>query len=117
MDNEYLNGYARYIGPVGTAIYVALCRHAHLKDQVCYPSQCGISQELGISTRTVIRYIKKFEKYNLVKVERYKDPKSKKQMTNVYILLDKSIWKRPGDTKSRGVSDKNSKKPGDTESQ
>ena len=38
IDNEYLNGFAKHFGAIGTAIYVSLCRHAD-GEQKCYPSQ------------------------------------------------------------------------------
>src|SRR3990167_2481464 len=102
MDNEYLNGYARYYGAIGTAIYVSLCRHAHIKDQVAFPSQALMAAELGNSERTIIRYLKKFETYGLISVEKNKNPVTKQFASNVYMLLDKSNWKKPYDTQSYG---------------
>ena len=66
MDNEYLNGYARIFGAVGTAIYVSLCRHSDNETQKCFPSIKLIAEELNISKSTVIKYIKSFEKFNLI---------------------------------------------------
>ena len=95
VDNDYLNGYARFFGGIGTSVYLALCRHAHIKDQVCFPSQRTIAEELGIGERTVRDYIKQLEKYKFIKVERPKDPRTKKRLANTYILLDKSEWVKP----------------------
>lgn len=95
MDNEYLNGYAKYFGPIGSAIYISLCRHAHIKDQVAYPSQKTIAEELGIVERTVRHHLKKLEEYRIISTERSFDFQTKRRKTNVYILLDKSQWKKP----------------------
>ena len=38
LDNEYLNGYARHLGTVATAVYISLCRHSDNKTQTCFPS-------------------------------------------------------------------------------
>ena len=102
LDNAYLNGYAKIFGPVGTAIYVSLCRHADNETQKCFPSQKLIAEELNTSERTVRKYLKLFEKYNLISVERERDDKTQKWLTNVYILLDKSQWKKPEEIISYG---------------
>src|SRR3954470_23417222 len=102
LDNEYLNGYGRIFGAIGTAIYVSLCRHAD-NDQKCFPSQALIGNELGINPRTVRRYIKKFEESNLIQVHREKDENGR-WIGNVYWLVDKTEWKSPEDIKSYGTS-------------
>ena len=60
LDNEYLNGYARVFGAVGTAIYVSLCRHADNETQQCFPSVELVAEELCIGRNTVTKYIKLF---------------------------------------------------------
>lgn len=92
MDNEYLNGYAKIFGAVGTAVYVSLCRHADIETQKCFPSLELISNELNISRPTIIKYIKLFEEYQLL--EKIKGKRNSKQqwINNEYILLDKSEW-------------------------
>lgn len=94
LDNEYLNGYAKIFGAIGTAIYVSLCRHAD-QHQRCFPSQKLIAQELNITTRTVISYLQKFEDWRLIHIERERDEETKKWKNNTYFLLDKSEWKKP----------------------
>jgi len=95
MDNDYLNGYARLFGAVGTAIYVSLCRHANNETQECFPAQSKIAEELGIVERTVRNYIGLFEKYHLITVEREYDPRTKKRLNNVYTLVDRECWDKP----------------------
>ena len=92
LDNEYLNGYAKIFGGIGTAIYVSLCRHADAESQSAYPSQELIAKELNIAPRTIRKYIKMFEEWGLLHIEREK-AKDGKWLTNVYYLLDKSCWK------------------------
>ncbi len=92
LDNEYINGYGKIFGAIGTAIYVSLCRHADNETQRCYPSMELIADELWISRNTVAKYIKLFEKYKLIVCERERDSKTKKWINNSYYLLDKSEW-------------------------
>jgi predicted transcriptional regulator len=94
IDNAYLNGYAKVFGAIGTAVYISLCRHANNETQKCFPSQELIAKELGITDRTVRNYIKKFENWNLIFVKREKDPKTHKNLNNIYTLLNKSQWKK-----------------------
>ena len=86
MDNEYLNEYAKYFGPVGTAIYVSLCRHADNDTQKCFPAMELIAEEVGTSINTVKKYIALFAKYRLIAVERERDVISKKWLNNVYTI-------------------------------
>jgi hypothetical protein len=123
IDDAYLNGgYARLCGVAATAVYNSLSRHADAR-QECYPSIQKIAEQHGITSRTVIRSIKKLEEWNIVSVTRKKNPKTKRQMSNVYILVHESSWKpirvtpgqpAPSDTRATGPGDKNDKKPGDT---
>jgi len=91
MDNEYLNGYARIFGPVGTAIYVSLCRHAD-NNQQCFPSMELMAEEIGASRNTISKYIKLFEAKHLISIEREINPANQRRMNNVYTLLDKTEW-------------------------
>jgi len=92
MDNEYLNGYAKIFGAIGTAVYVSLCRHANSETQKCFPSMDLISKELNISRPTVIKYIKLFTEYHLIDVIKGKRNLKQQWSNNEYILLDKSEW-------------------------
>ncbi len=97
VDNEYLNGYGRTLGPIGIAVYVALCRWAN-EDQQCWPSRKKIAEEIGISEKTVKKYLRLLKEYNIIAVEQRKDEQNKFK-TNVYFLLDKSEWGKPWGTK------------------
>jgi len=95
LDNEYLNGYAKLFGAVGTAIYVSLCRHADNETQRCFPAVKTISEELNIGVSTVKRYIHILEEYRIISVFREKDPETKRWLNNVYQLNDKEEWIKP----------------------
>ena len=92
MDNNYLNGYAKFFGAVGTAVYVSLCRHSDSETQKCFPSIRLISEELSISKPTVIKYLKLFKKYKLIAVLKGNRNVKQQWQNNEYFLLDKSEW-------------------------
>ena len=106
IDNEYLNGLGRYLGPTCIAVYVSLCRHAN-NNQECFPSQTKIAEEIGSTDRSVRRAIKKLEEHNVIRLIR--ERKSGGQwLNNTYYLLDKVEWVYPKDTISYGSpEDKN----------
>ena len=93
VDNIYLNGYAKIFGPIGTSVYISLCRHVDNETQKCFPSMATIAEEIGSSRNTISKYIKMLEEYNLISVVETYDTKNKKRKNNVYTLLDKSEWK------------------------
>ena len=100
IDNEYINGYGKFFGPVGIAIYVCLCRHAN-GEQICFPSQELIAEKIGVNSRTVRRYLNRFIQYNMIHVE--KERKGGRWLNNIYYLLDKDEWSTPSDTVSSGT--------------
>jgi hypothetical protein len=99
IDDVYLNGYAKLLNPYSTAVYLSLCRHAS-KDQECFPSQKLIAEEHNITTKSVKRAIKKLRDINIIAVIQERNVGGK-WLNNVYVLLDKSMWKKiPGDFKT-----------------
>ena len=107
MDNEYLNGYGRIFGAIGTAIYVSLCRHADNETQQCFPAQKTIAKELKITDRTVRKYLRLFEKYHIISITKEKDTITKRWRNNVYTLLDKKEWLKPEEIFSSGKPEEN----------
>jgi len=91
MDDMYLNGYARHCGIYATGVYVSLCRHAN-RDQYCFPSFKLIAEELAISEKSVQRAVATLVEWNIIELIRSKKPDGTWQ-NNIYILLDKSVWK------------------------
>jgi hypothetical protein len=111
LDNDYLNGYAKFFGATGTAIYVSLCRHADMETQKCFPAQKTIAEELGLGERTVRDYLRLFRKYHLISIKEEKDPRSKKRLNNVYTLLDKEVWIKPQAMVASGATGNRKQKP------
>jgi len=93
LDNEYLNGYAKYLGTSCTVVYLSLCRHAKNETQSCFPSIESIAEENGIHKSTVIKAIKKLEEWNIIYVERCKNKITGRQEKNIYYLRNKNCWK------------------------
>ena len=90
IDDTYLNGYAKIAKPTATAVYNSLCRHADI-NQESFPSIKLLSEEHGITVKSVQRAIKKLRDMNIISYEQVKDERGKWQR-NRYILLDKSVW-------------------------
>ena len=86
VDDLYINGYARFVGPYATCVYNSLCRHAN-KIQKSWPSIQTIADQHGIGRNSVINGIKKLEFWKII----HKDRIGKKA-NNRYNLLDKSCW-------------------------
>ena len=115
VDNDYLNGYAKRFGAIGTAIYISLCRHADNETQKCFPAQEKIAEELNIAVRTVRKYLRLFESCHIVSIKRERNPMTKKWLNNVYTLLDKEEWTKPQATvaygKPEATKDKSHRQP------
>lgn len=94
IDDSFIDGgYSKECGQAATLVYFSLCRHANT-DQRCWPSLTRIMDQHGMSKSTVLRAIRTLEAWNIIAVVRKKDPKTKRQMTNVYDLLNESEWKK-----------------------
>jgi len=100
VDDAYLNGYAKYLGPEATCVYLSLCRHADHSQQA-FPSQKLIAEENGISERTVRRKLDILESLNLIYRERVRNRRGR-WLCYLYVLLDKSEWLSPADFVSTG---------------
>ncbi len=102
LDDTYLNGYARHLKPIATAVYLSLCRHAD-KGQSCFPAETTIAEEHGISERTVRSKIALLQNWNIIKIKRTRSQKGT-WLHNTYFLLDKSQWKKPQAKPASGSS-------------
>lgn len=118
VDNIYLNGYARIFGPIGSSVYLSLCRHADNETQKCFPSMELIAEEIAVSRQTVGKYISLLESHGLISVQKNISKKDKKRENNVYTLLDKSNWiKEPCQTDVHGAMLTETQKPCQTDSE
>jgi uncharacterized phage protein (TIGR02220 family) len=90
MDDAYYNGYAKICGPWASLVYLALCRHADICRQTCFPSISLIAENLKISGRQVMRGLQTLEEHNIIRRERTLGKGNK------YWLIDKKHWKKTG---------------------
>jgi transposase len=82
IPRRVFEDYASKIGVIGLALYNAYSSYARDKG-IAYPSQKVISQKLGISIKTIIKYNKILQDNGLIKIERKKG----KGKTNLVTLL------------------------------
>ena len=94
IDDAYLNGYARVCGVYATAVYNSLSRHADFSTQEYWPSIDTIAHQHNIDRKTVIKAISTLEEWRIIKKIKERDEKTKRQLNNVYTLLDKTEWKK-----------------------
>lgn len=92
VDDAYLNGFARHLGPIASMVYISLCRHVN-KNQYAFPSQGTIGNEIGASVRSVKEAIKKLKLWNIIDIKRERT--NHRWEKNSYYLLDKSVWQKP----------------------
>ena len=85
IDNEFLNGYAKKVGLLGQAVYMALCRHE--RDGKAFPGFRCLAKELDISIGSVSAGVKRLVSYGIIKTT------SGKQGKYTYYLMDHSQWK------------------------
>lgn len=123
IDDQYIDGgYSELCGSTASCVYMSLCRHSD-SNQESFPSIERIMKQHGVGKSSVLRAIKTLEKWNIVTVLRRKNEKTKRQMVNVYVLIDRSQWvpvrvsqenPEPGVTTEPGPGVKSDQKPGVT---
>lgn len=84
VDHEAVRAQGREIGPYGGAVYLSIVSHAN-QDKESWPSLELIASEWAISTREVIRAIKRLEDCRMIR-------RAKHGRRNIYSLLDKEEW-------------------------
>ena len=93
IDNVFFdNGYAKKLGPTGTAIYAVLARHAHNETQDCWPSYNRLAELTGMSRRQAVKKVGELVALNIICVEKVKTPDGRVNEANTYWLLDDSEW-------------------------
>lgn len=91
IDDEFIDKMARLCCHQGTIVYTSLCRRTD-RGQECFPSIQLMAEEHGVSTRTILRGLKKLSERNVIKIGKTRK-KDGKWLNNTYTLLDKSVWK------------------------
>ncbi len=87
VDDVYLNGYAKLCGIFATGVYMALCRHADIYHQTCFPSISLLAGKLNVSKSQVIRALQILEDWNIIRREKTEGK------GNRYFLIDKKHWR------------------------
>jgi hypothetical protein len=94
VDNAIIDEYGDQLGPYGLAVYVALCRHADIDSQECYPSHRTLAKETGMKTASVRKALHNLEALGLVSIKgRCREDGS--QTSNLYTLLEPPIYPTP----------------------
>lgn len=97
IDNEFLDEYAKLVGPVATLVYLSLSRHSDNGTQTAFPSMETIGKEVGVSSRnTISKGIKKLREYGIIDIKEAVNPANGKRLNNVYTLLSRKFWRTPG---------------------
>lgn len=87
VDNTVIRDYGPIIGAYGIAVYCALCVHANLQTQDCWPGQTLIANLIKASERQVRRCLVQLRDLGLIHIEpHYREDGS--QSSNTYVLLD-----------------------------
>ena len=85
--NDFVDKYAKFVKAPGVVIYTALSRHADVECKA-FPGIRHLAKEMGVSFGYAQKGVKLLQKWNIVGI------KQEKGVCNVYILLDKSEWKK-----------------------
>lgn len=113
-DNILINKYGKALTPYGIAIYCSI-RWRTNTDDISWPSEKTIASELGISKRTVIRYLKVLIAYNILMKTRVPGP-SGRWAYNVYQTVEREKWLEPDALVSPGDRVTIRAGPGDSKS-
>ena len=111
VDDEFVDTYARIVGPMAALAYMALCRHAN-REQEAWPAIDRIAERMGVNARSIRRGIQQLERHNVISVIRGKDEMNRRKV-NVYLLMDRSVWGKAREGVHGTVSPE---APGDCES-
>ncbi|MFC2037690.1 helix-turn-helix domain-containing protein [Chloroflexota bacterium] len=87
VHNVIIDTYGPLVGSDGIAVYTALCRHADVKTQTCFPSHKTLAREAGLSVTTVKKQLRKLKQFGLVHVA-HRKREDGPQTSNLYTLLD-----------------------------
>ena len=87
VDNVIMRGYGWILGPIGIATYNALCLHADLDDQNCWPGHDTIAGIIGASSGSVKRHLRLMKDFGLINWE-HQERDDGGQASNMYYILD-----------------------------
>ncbi len=90
---ELVDEYAKEVKTGPFSIYICLLRHRNEKDDFSFPSQKLIAKKLGISNRTVIKYLKVLEQLGWIKTAKKREHNGTRRK-NRYFFTKPSLWKK-----------------------
>ena len=86
VDNDLLDQYGHILGAAGLAVYMVLCRHAHIDSQESFLKHQTIADKIGVSVSTVKRSLNQLRALMLIDwAPMYRQDGS--QTCNEYVLL------------------------------
>ena len=112
MGNIFIDKYAKFIGPIATAIYLCLRRHANYETRIAFPSHRHIAEELNINERTVLRYIPTLKAHRFITIEKTRY-KGRWEHNRYYLTYSRDWLTEPCHLKSHGDQTTNSQSPDD----
>lgn len=87
VDNFFIDGFARILGPSCSMVYMSLVRHTN-RQQKTWPSQNLIAEEVDITRQWVGRYLAILQYFNIIRSVRVG-----RRCTNRYYLIDEKYWR------------------------
>ncbi len=87
IEDAVIDRYGPHIGAIGVAVYAYLARRAD-RQGVCFPSYQTVAQQLNLSRRTVITYVRLLEQHGLLVAATRGAPKGRR--ANAYRLVSMS---------------------------
>lgn len=75
------------ISPRDKAVYISLCIYMDNETRTCFPTHKKLEEDTGLSNSTIKRGIKSLVENGYIKKIKRVDPKTKKQMSNIYLIL------------------------------
>lgn len=95
MNKSIVDEYGSHIEAIGIAVYAILARCAN-EDGHAFPSIRYIARHLGLSTNTVLKYLRKLEKCELITMTLRRDPAGDKDSTEYTLLTPPSHGEQVG---------------------
>jgi len=95
FDDKIIQRCGQELGPVGIAVYMALCTFANNNTQTCHPSQQTLAEMLGVTRPTVRKYLRKLRDLGWLEWKvRHTDEGAR--TSNLYVLLPPPMETKQG---------------------
>lgn len=114
MGNIFIDEYASTLGSSAICVYLCLKRYMNRETRIAFPSEKLIAKQIDMNPRSVIRAIKKLEKFGFISKQKIRQ--NGQYFHNVYFLNLSKDWLKLGDkneltqvTNTSNLDDKNNK--------